>query len=80
MQADYLQTIRLSSHWGEPRTLDMYQVDMNVGEERLSAVEVIADKFGSEILLGRNILNKLILLFDGIRLQTDILTRRPIRP
>ncbi len=78
-QLDLLHVVRMRSHWGEPRTVRLYEVDVSVADEKLSAVEIIADPYGTEILLGRNILNRLILLFDGLRLQTDILTRRPLR-
>ena len=32
-----------------------------------------------EIVLGRNVLNQLILLLDGPNEQTDVLERRPLR-
>ena len=76
---DVLQTVLLRSHWGEPRTFKMYVVDLLIGNERLAAVEVVADKQGKEILLGRNILNKVILLLDGPKGLTDLLLRRPSR-
>ena len=48
-----------------------------VAGELLPAVPVVADRRGKEIILGRNVLNKLILLLDGLHQQTDVLTRRP---
>lgn len=50
-----------------------------IGNERLSAIEVAADKQDNRILLGRNLLNRLILLLDGVHASTDLLTRRPSR-
>jgi predicted aspartyl protease len=73
-ESDLIHIVRLRSHWGEPRSVRLYQVDMTVGDERLSAVKIIADPYGTEILLGRNVLNRLILLFDGMKLQTDLFT------
>lgn len=52
---------------------------MEVAGEMLPGVEVIADDHGTDVLLGRNILNRLLLLLDGHRLQTEILTRYPER-
>lgn len=78
-ESDLIQAVRLRSHWGEPRTVRLFQVDMVVGDQLLPAIEIISDPYGTEVLLGRNVLNKLILLFDGPRLQIDILTRRPPR-
>jgi hypothetical protein len=45
----------------------------------LPAIEVVADDISDQVLLGRNALNKLILLMDGPRQQTDVLKRRPAR-
>ena len=49
---------------------------MEIAGQRLPAVEVAADDLGEDILLGRNVLNKLILLLDGPRAQAGVLTRR----
>ena len=76
---DEIYTAELRSHWGEPRTVSIYIVDLQVASEFLPAVYVIGDERSEDILLGRNVLNQLILLFDGPRLQTDVLTRRPLR-
>ena len=76
---DEIYTAELRSHWGEPRTVSVYLVDLEVAGELLPAVDVIADDRSKDILLGRNVLNQFILLLDGTRQQTDILTRRPLR-
>ena len=69
----------MRSQWGEARTVSIYLVDLEVAGHLLPAVEVIADERENEFLLGRNVLNRLILLVDGPRERTDILTRRPVR-
>lgn len=71
--------MRLRSHWGEARIVYVYTVDLEVAGYNFPGVEVIADDKGKEVLLGRNLLNRLILLFDGPRNQTDVLLRRPLR-
>jgi len=38
---------------------------------------VVGDEQGQEILLGRNVLNKLIVLLDGPGRQADVLVHRP---
>lgn len=55
----------LRSHWGEHRRVAIYSLDIAIGELRLPAVEVVGDDNGDEIILGRNILNKLILTLNG---------------
>lgn len=77
--ADRADLARLRSHWGEWRSVVTYLVDLEVAGELLPAIEVVGDDQGSHILLGRNLTNKLILLLDGPRQQSDVLTRRPRR-
>jgi predicted aspartyl protease len=79
IRADELHHTRLRSLWGEARMVRIFLVDLQIGDQVLPSVEVVADDAGSEILLGRNVLNSLILLLDGVHEQTDLLTRRPVR-
>ena len=67
--------------WSEPRQVTLYLVDLHVETGVLPGVEVagMADEEDQEIVLGRNVLNQLILLLDGPRLQTDVLDQRPHR-
>ncbi len=44
----------------------------------LPGVLVAADDQGSDVLPGRNVLNKLILLLDGPASQVDLFSSRPI--
>jgi len=55
----------LRSHWGERRTVDIYLLDVGLGNIRLPLVEIIADELGNEIIIGRNVLNKLIATLNG---------------
>jgi predicted aspartyl protease len=55
----------LRSQWGERRRVMIYSVDMGIGLARLPAVEVVADDRSAEIILGRNVLNKLVVTLNG---------------
>ncbi len=77
ISAPELDEVRLRSHWGEYTTVITYLVDIALDTGVLPGVEVVGDMYGSTVLLGRNVLNKLLLLIDGPRQITDILTRRP---
>ncbi len=79
LQTGEMYIARLRSHWGEWRSVKVFLVDLEVEDQIYPAVEVIADESGSAILLGRNFLNRLILLLDGPLQQTDILPRRPLK-
>ncbi len=70
--------------WSEQRPVTLYLVDLHLENSILPGVEVIgveeeeADE-DQEIVLGRNVLNQLVLLLDGPRKQTDVLARRPLK-
>lgn len=55
----------LSSQWGERRSVFLYLVDLQIGELILPGIYVVGDELGQEVVLGRNVLNRLRLLLDG---------------
>lgn len=63
----------------------IYLIDLHLASGVLPDIEVVGvnddvDEFENEdIILGRNVLNKLILLLEGPQQQTTILERRPRR-
>lgn len=75
--AEVVYRNNMRSQWGESRRVNMYSINIEVDGEYLSAIDVVGDELGNELLLGRNVLNRLIILLDGFKNQTDVLTRRP---
>jgi len=69
--ASLVDQIRVRSHWGEWRTMKIYTVDIEVANMRLPVVEAAGDP-GQEIILGRNVLNRLKLVLDSPSKQTTI--------
>jgi predicted aspartyl protease len=67
----------LRSVLGEIREVHLFEVDLRCGDAVLPGVLVAGDESGTEILLGRNVLNKLILLLDGHSLSTELLDKFP---
>jgi predicted aspartyl protease len=55
----------MRSQWGEHRQVDIYWLDLGIGDLRFPAIEIIADDRGNEVILGRNVLNMLRILLDG---------------
>jgi hypothetical protein len=82
---EYLETIEavgygealLHGILGEAREVHLFEVDLHLGSHVLPGVIAVADDYGHDIVLGRNVLNKLILLLDGPGRQADWLERRP---
>jgi predicted aspartyl protease len=79
LEAEEIYRAQLRSHWGESRTVAVYLVDLQVADHNLPGIEVIADDLSRDVLLGRNVLNRLILLLDGPASQVDALPKRPPR-
>ena len=69
LQAPLVDRMRIRSHWGEWRTVQVYTLDIGLGNLRLPVIEAVGDS-GKEIILGRNVLNRLRLLVDGPNQQT----------
>lgn len=64
---------RLISHLGERRLVWLYLVDLRVAAFTLPGVYVVGDDQGNEIILGRNVLNKLRIVLDGPAQLTEVL-------
>jgi hypothetical protein len=72
--------------WSEQRPVTHYLVDLHFEKGALPGIEVVGideddieTEDDNEIVLGRNVLNQLVLLLDGPDQQTDILERRPLK-
>jgi predicted aspartyl protease len=73
--APALADTRIRSHWGEWRSAQLFVVDLEINGLRLPGVFVVGDEQGEDIMLGRNVLNKLRILLDGPANLAEILTR-----
>ena len=86
MDAPEARSAFLRGLWSEQRAVNVYLVDLHLENRILPDVEVVGvedesneTEEESEIILGRNVLNRLILLLDGPSEYAEILERRPIR-
>ena len=62
----------LRSQWGELRVVRTCWVDLGIAGVRLPAIEIVADTQGGEVILGRNVLNRLKILLDGPQEILDV--------
>jgi predicted aspartyl protease len=58
---------------GAPTVVDVYEVALQVGPHFFSYVRVAADKHNTMIVLGRDILNHLVITLNGLASATEIL-------
>lgn len=57
----------------DARTVAIYTVDIRIGEVVQPAVMVVNDTTGRQVLLGRNLLNRIDLRLNGFQLRTEIM-------
>ena len=63
----------LRTQLGDSRRVPRYLVSIQIGKNRLPGLYAVGDEVGAEIILGRDVLNKLPLFLDGPQHQTDVL-------
>ena len=73
------EEVAIRSHFGERQSAQIYLIALSVGGILLPGVYVVGDDTGREIILGRNILNKLPLFLDGPSQQTDLLDDETVK-
>ncbi len=72
IQAPSTSEMFLRSHWGERRSAWLYLVDVQIGSLVLPGMEVVGDEFSDEIILGRDVLNRLKIVLDGPQETTEL--------
>lgn len=65
---------RAQMRWGshDSRSYDVYLVMLKIGSFQIRGVRVLADKFSDEIILGRNVLNQMIVTLNGLANVVEI--------
>jgi hypothetical protein len=62
---------------GETRVVDLFEIDLYIDDFVLPGIFVASSDEGEEIILGRNVLNRLVLLLDGLNEETECFDRKP---
>lgn len=60
------------SQWGERRRVMLYLVDVRIGDLTLSGIEVIGDEMADEVVLGRDVLNRLYVGLNGPKERVEV--------
>jgi hypothetical protein len=50
---------------GDPLLVDLYAVALELGPLRQGLLEVIGDRLGDEVIIGRDVLNDLLVILNG---------------
>ncbi len=67
----------LRGPWGKRRLIYTFLIDIWIGDHVIPNIEVVGDNLSQDIILGRTLLNKMIILLDGPETTLYVLTRRP---
>ena len=62
----------LVSQWEDRREVTVYHLDIRIGNVVLQSVEVAGDPDSKEVILGRNVLNDLMLCLNGPEVQLEL--------
>ncbi len=62
----------LRGYSGEGVVVKMYYLDIAIGKGRFPAVEVAADPRADQVMIGRNLLNKLVITLNGPKQELEI--------
>ncbi len=73
IKAKKIDQATLRSQWGERRAVALYAVALEINQYHFDAIRVVGDEIGDEIILGRNLLNRLRLLLDGPAGMVEVL-------
>ena len=73
LDAPAMDEIAVISQWRDRHVMRLFQVDIRLGEILLPAIDVASDRLSHDLLLGRNVLNRLDLRLEGPKLLTHIL-------
>ncbi len=72
INAIYAETVTMRSVTGISQRVQTFVIAVRVGPHLISGIRAVADKQGNEAILGRDVLNQLILTLNGPALVTEI--------
>jgi predicted aspartyl protease len=73
LKAIPLNAGQLETQWGDIHPVTIYLLDIRINDQLLPNIVVAGDSEANEIVLGRNVLNKLALFLDGPQQKTEVL-------
>lgn len=72
VSAKPIDHVRISSLFGASRSTEIYVVDLHIGHHHVRAVEGAALPAGDENILGRDVLNYLVVTLNGLAGVTEV--------
>jgi len=72
LDLEEFRQVVIQGYGAEPMRAFTYLLSVNIGEREVEFVEVILNEGGGELLLGRNVLNDLIITLNGPALRVKV--------
>jgi predicted aspartyl protease len=72
IQAEEVETRYLRTVTGARTVVDLYRVSIRIGPYRFSNIRAAATNSSTEIILGRDVLNQLVVTLNGLAAITEI--------
>ena len=70
--ARYVGDARIRGILGDSQSVDIYLASLRLGSHSVHAVRVVGAPEDTEVILGRNVLNHLVITLDGLASVTEI--------
>lgn len=70
--ARFAQTNQMRGIAGKPVPVELYFVTVQIDQFTLPGIKAVASRSSNEAIIGRDVLNHLIITLDGIAGQTEI--------
>jgi len=70
--AKYVRTQRMRGITGSSKRVNLYSATLQISSHRLSSIHVVGSTSGTEVILGRDVLNHLIVTLNGLAGVTEI--------
>lgn len=72
IQAEEVETRYLRTVTGKRTVIDLYRVSVQIGPYHFPSIKVVATDSNSEIILGRDVLNQLVVTLNGLAGVTEV--------
>lgn len=71
-RAKFIRTSQLTGVTGKSVLADQYVVEIRIGDLKIPGIKAVSSRSSKEVILGRDVLNHLIVTLDGIAGTTEI--------
>lgn len=70
--AVFVRTAKVTGIGGKSSLVDLYLIEIQIGPLQVPGVKAVASRVSTEVIIGRDVLNHLIVTLDGIAGETVI--------